>query len=389
MRLIGEGGMAKVYEAEHIELGTQFAIKILNPEWAVRADITKRFSREARIMASLKHENVVRIYDYFQDRENNYAIVMELLEGEDLSSFIKRQGALSNELAYDLMTKILGAFEYAHNKGLVHRDVKPGNIFITPEKNVKILDFGIAKLNQESNAELTRTGIQMGTPMYMSPEQVKDTKHLDKRSDIYSLGVVFHFILTGKPPYDSGVNSNYEIFEKIVNEPLPLLRKHDEFNELISVATDKKPSNRFHSCEDFKGALKKIALAKAIERAREKEREKVKSESFTENEEFEEKLEFIKLDSVPPSNRKPNAAERIALFIILLILFVIVASTINNVTKSNSEHFSNATSEIDNKSINNPRESSSASTELSGTSLTERSGLPSLTKSSCYSSKRS
>jgi serine/threonine-protein kinase len=244
-RLIGEGGMAKVYEAEHINLGNKVAIKILDPLLASKSNIKERFRNEARIMASLMHENIVRVIDYYEDDDNNvFAIVMEYLDGENLSDFIKSNGALSKELAYDLMVKILKAFGYAHSKGLVHRDVKPGNIFITSDKNIKILDFGIAKLLHQ-NAELTGTGMQMGTPMYMSPEQVKDSKHIDKRSDIYSLGVMLYYMLSGNPPYDTTTYSNFDIFNKIVNEPLPELSVNAELNIIIEKATAKQPEERY------------------------------------------------------------------------------------------------------------------------------------------------
>ncbi len=255
IRLLGEGGMARVFEAEHVILGTRWAVKILNPEWGYKSQVRERFIREAKIMSQLKHENIVNIHDYFQEG-NQYAIVMELLEGEDLSGFIKRQGFLSKELAYDLMLKILNAFGYAHAKGLVHRDVKPSNLFITKDKNIKILDFGIAKIGGAFDMELTQTGLQMGTPMYMSPEQVKDAKHIDKRTDIYSLGVILHYMLSGKPPYDSTKLSRIEILNKIISDPLPPLNKNKEFEDIIRKATAKEPEQRYQNCEAFLEALK-------------------------------------------------------------------------------------------------------------------------------------
>jgi len=257
-RLLGEGGMARVYEAVHIDLGTKAAIKILDPVLATKGNLKERFRNEARIMTNLHHDNIVMVLDYYEDdTSNTFAIIMEYLEGDDLAGFIKKNGALSKELAYDLMVKILNAFIYAHGKGLVHRDVKPGNIFITNDKNIKILDFGIAKMIG-GDADLTSTGMQMGTPLYMSPEQVKDVKHLDKRSDIYSLGVMFYFMLTGKPPYDKTGLSNYDIFYKIVNEPLPELRNYSEFNYVIKKATAKKREERFDDCSFFYNALKSV-----------------------------------------------------------------------------------------------------------------------------------
>ena len=249
-RLIGSGGMAKVYEAEHVNLGSKVAIKILDSALASKGNLKERFRNEAKIMASLRHENIVQVLDYYEDEESNvYAIVMEYLDGESLADFIRTHGALSEQLVYDIMTKALKAFGFAHSKGLIHRDVKPANIFITKEKNIKILDFGIAKLIGQ-DADLTGTGMQMGTPMYMSPEQVKDSKHLDKRSDIYSLGVMMYFMLTGGSPYDKNTNSNFDILNKIVNEPLPEVQG-SKFNRVIKKATSKVPENRYQSCDEF------------------------------------------------------------------------------------------------------------------------------------------
>ena len=248
-RLIGEGGMARVYEAEHVSLGLKAAVKVLAPSLALKGNIKERFRNEARIMASLNHSNIAKVIDYVEEG-NTYAIIMELLEGESLSGIIKQKGALSRELAFDLMVKILKAFSYAHNRGLIHRDVKPSNIFITEDKNIKILDFGIAKM-LDTDSELTATGMIMGTPMYMSPEQVKDTKHIDQRSDIYSLGVMMYYMLTGKPPY----HSSYEITYKIVTEPLPKLSVSNALNTVIQKATEKEPENRFLSCDAFLSAL--------------------------------------------------------------------------------------------------------------------------------------
>lgn len=250
---IGEGGMASVYEGTHEKLGTKVAIKILNPILTANKQIRQRFENEAKFMASLEHPNITRVID-FDEQTDTLAIVMELLTGQDLSTLIKTKGALKPEQAIPLFTQILDAFQYAHNKGIVHRDIKPSNIFINEDNQVKILDFGIAKIFGTED-DFTSTGQQIGTPVYMSPEQVKADKSIDHRSDIYSLGVTLYFTLNGKPPYDSTTHSNFEIFNKIVFEPIPDLEQYPEINKVLKTAVNKDRDQRFQSSKAFKDAL--------------------------------------------------------------------------------------------------------------------------------------
>ena len=198
LRLIGEGGMASVYEGEHEKLGTKAAIKVLNPILSANKQIHERFANEAKLMASLNHRNITKVIDY-EETDTTMAIVMEFLEGEDLSDYIRRKGRVSDEECKGLFAQILPAFGYAHKHGIIHRDIKPSNIYILKDGTVKILDFGIAKIFGEGN-EMTQTGTQIGTPVYMSPEQVRAEKGIDKRSDIYSLGVTLYYALNGTPP---------------------------------------------------------------------------------------------------------------------------------------------------------------------------------------------
>ena len=251
--LIGEGGMAFVYEGVHVRLGSKVAIKILNPILSANKQIRARFENEAAIMASLKHPNIVKILDDY-NQDGMLAIVMELLEGKDLNETIKSSGALDINKSVSIFLNVLDAFIYAHNKGIVHRDIKPANIYIGRDGQVKILDFGIAKLFG-TGLDKTRTGTQMGTPIYMSPEQVKGEKSIDHRSDIYSLGVTFYFMLKGKAPYNSDTESDYNIFNKIVNDPLPELIEYPELNEIIKKAVAKDRNDRFQDVDSFKLAL--------------------------------------------------------------------------------------------------------------------------------------
>ena len=253
-KFIGEGGMASVYEGEHEALGTKAAIKILNPILSANKQIRERFKNEARIMASLDHPNITRVLD-FEENDSYLAIAMELLSGEDLSNLIKSQGKLSEKEIIHVFEQTLSAFEYAHNLGIVHRDIKPSNIFVSPNGTIKILDFGIAKLFGQGN-EMTQTGVQIGTPIYMSPEQVKGDKSIDHRSDIYSLGVTMYYALQGEPPYDGNTSSQFDIFTKIVHEPLPEVKNPSFLADLIRHACAKDRAQRFQSCEEWLQALK-------------------------------------------------------------------------------------------------------------------------------------
>jgi serine/threonine protein kinase len=262
IRLIGEGGMAAVYEAEHEMLGTKVAIKILNPVLSANPQICERFREEARLMATLEHSNITKVID-FDETPARLFIVMEYLNGEDLKQKIQKNGPLTEEETINIFSQSLSAFQYAHEKGIVHRDIKPSNIFVLPNGKVKILDFGIAKLFGQGN-ELTQTGTQMGTPIYMSPEQVKADKSIDHRSDIYSLGVTMFFAVNGKAPYNSDSLSQFDIFNKIVFEALPILFESGNFNKLISKACEKNREDRYQSCKDWLNELNYIPTDKVI-----------------------------------------------------------------------------------------------------------------------------
>ncbi|MBN2664406.1 MAG: protein kinase [Bacteroidales bacterium] len=256
-KIIGTGGMASVYLAEHIKFkNKKVAIKVLNPILASNADIKTRFENEASIMAGLEHKHITQVID-FEDKKNSLAIIMEYLEGQDLTDYIKSKGKLALNEALNIFYQTLDAFAFAHQKGIVHRDVKPGNIFIQKNGNVKILDFGIAKI-LSGDANLTSTGTQMGTPMYMSPEQIRDSKEIDWRTDIYSLGVVLFYMLNGKAPYSDTETSSFDIQSKIVFEDFPTLENLPEINAIIAKATAKKPEERYQTCEEMMFELQNI-----------------------------------------------------------------------------------------------------------------------------------
>jgi len=259
-KLLGEGGMGNVYLAEHAQIGRKVAIKSLHQQLVKNEGLRARFKNEASTMAHLQHPKIVTLYDYVEEADGLY-LVMEYVEGLPLDEYIKeKSGPIPSEKAIPMMIQILDAFSYAHSKGIVHRDIKPSNILISSNGDIKILDFGIAKMISEAGNKLTKTGTQMGTVFYMSPEQVQG-KEVDVRSDIYSLGVTFYQMLTGASPYD-GMTTEYEIYSKILAEPLPaasLLYPSvpDFLDKVILKATAKNKEDRFQNCEAFSTFLSK------------------------------------------------------------------------------------------------------------------------------------
>jgi len=243
------GGMATVYEATHEILGTRVAIKVLHPILSNNAQLKERFMNEARLMASLNHPNITKIID-FDEQPNQLSIIMEYLEGEDLNKKIKRQGGLDSEEIKHIFTQTLAACQFAHDQGILHRDIKPSNMFVLTDGTLKMLDFGIAKIFGQAN-DMTQTGTQMGTPIYMSPEQVKADKTIDYRSDIYSLGVSMYYAINGKPPYQTDKESQFEIFNKIVFEPLPAFQENSPFADQVHKACQKDREERFQSCSEW------------------------------------------------------------------------------------------------------------------------------------------
>jgi serine/threonine protein kinase len=264
--LIGEGGMGSVYLATHTQVNRTVAIKSLLPQFMSNDEIKHRFKNEASTLAHLQHPNVVGLYDYVEDETGMY-LVMEYVDGIPLDDFIKKvTGPMPEERAIPIIKTILSAFSYAHQKGIVHRDIKPANIIITQNDGVKILDFGIARILGESNHNLTKTGTQMGTVYYMSPEQVQGKK-VDIRSDIYSLGVTFYQMLTGVNPYN-GLTTEYEVYSRIVKEDLPPPQEiypgvPAYLATILKKALAKEPDDRFQTCEEFLKAIEAKATLSA------------------------------------------------------------------------------------------------------------------------------
>ncbi len=254
---LGEGGMATVYLAEHNILKQPVAIKILKEEYVFNENIRKRFLSEAKNMFKMTHPNIIKVTDLI-DQEDGVAFVMEYIEGETLKEHLERKGKLTDEEIKKLFVQMLEAVSYVHEQNFVHRDIKPSNFMISPKGVVKLLDFGIAKNTDKTSAEYTQTGTMqnMGTPMYMSPEQIKSTKDVTDQSDIYSLGVVLWQMVMGQKPYNTNLLSIPEIQVAILKDKLA--KTKSIWDELIDKATSKELQERLVNCKEIIYLVKKI-----------------------------------------------------------------------------------------------------------------------------------
>jgi serine/threonine protein kinase len=257
-RLVGAGGMGRVYLGVNPQIGSRVAIKVLSEECAKDRSLVERFFTEARAVNVIRHESIVNVVDINQLPDGRPYIVMELLEGDSLAELIRR-GPIPLGTLSGLMTQVLDGLAQAHEKGIIHRDLKPDNIFVTRSGRAKILDFGIAKLQPELGAvnEGTRTGALIGTPFYMPPEQAL-ARPVDARSDLYSLGIILYEAVTGRRPFQG--STIYELLKQHVevDPPPPTSLRYDLTPALESVirrAMAKNPSQRFQSAQEFAQAL--------------------------------------------------------------------------------------------------------------------------------------
>ncbi len=267
VRRIGEGGMGVVVEAENLVTGKRVAIKWMHPQVAARPEAAERFLREARASARVRHPNVVDVYDAVHDQTTCF-LVMELLEGEPLSYVLERGGMPAHELISLLLDAMRGVAA-AHRQGVIHRDIKPDNIFLAIEgdrgnKIPKVLDFGISKVTGSDAMSLTRTGATMGTPMYMSYEQLCGVKDIDARTDVYAFGVILYEALTGQPPFQA--ESFPELVVKITQtQPTPPKQLRPDIprslDRLVQRAMSKERETRVASLEELIRELEPFATA--------------------------------------------------------------------------------------------------------------------------------
>jgi eukaryotic-like serine/threonine-protein kinase len=270
---IGEGGMGIVYRGEHTMLGSPAAIKVLLPQFTRDTEVVDRFFTEAKATSAIRHPGIVQVFDFGRLDSDRAYLVMELLRGEDLTGFLGRRRVLDAPLAAQIMLQLLSALEAAHVHGVIHRDIKPDNIYLVRDTSapgairVKILDFGIAKLmpqqQGESRPRTTKENTILGTPAYMAPEQCRSGVDIDARADLYAAGCILFEMVTGRPPFVA--DNAAETMAMHVYEAPPRVRDFVpamplELDNLIAKMLAKSPADRTPSAAWALAALERISL---------------------------------------------------------------------------------------------------------------------------------
>jgi hypothetical protein len=259
LKKLGEGGMGTVYLAEHVKMGRKAALKVMNPGMNTDADAIARFNREAANASRLNHPNVCAIYDFGETPDGLIYLAMEFIEGESLTSLIEKNGYLAAPRAASIIHQAADALAVAHDYGIVHRDLKPDNIMIAKDRDgsdvVKVVDFGIAKASSSDAQKVTKTGLVVGTPEYMSPEQLAGDK-LDGRSDIYSLGLVAFNCLTGLLPFPSDTAQEAMIMRltdqpKTLAEMKPEIEWPAELQRVMDKVLARDADERYQKSDEF------------------------------------------------------------------------------------------------------------------------------------------
>jgi serine/threonine protein kinase len=270
LQKIGSGGMGSVYKALQPAMNRMVGVKILHPKLANRKDLVSRFRREARAMSHLNHPNTTKVFLYGELEDGSLYIVMEFLDGKNLNQTVRAEGPFLVERALPILIQICGALDEAHKMGIIHRDMKPENIFLCQQGGLKdypkVLDFGLAKVTEREmrpgSLILTQEGMVFGTPEFMSPEQAQG-RTLTAASDIYSLAVILYEVLTGKLPFEAKSPMEY-IQLHVTTKPIPLNQRvtGKTFSPLLARVMEralaKRPEDRFASAADFGKAMQAV-----------------------------------------------------------------------------------------------------------------------------------
>jgi len=260
-RVLGRGGMGVVVAARHLRMSRDVALKILLPALRSQPDIVARFEREGRAAAQIQGDHVARVLDVDALPDGSPFMVMELLRGNDLAEILAARGKLPHPEAVGYLLEACAGMVEAHRAGIVHRDLKPSNLFVDRQGArplLKILDFGISKVTDDASASMTATTTVFGTPLYMSPEQVRSTKNVDARADIWSLGVVLYELLAGEPPFQAP-SAPAIIAAIIADRPTPIAERRPDLPaglaDALMRALEKDPAARYPDVQAFAAAL--------------------------------------------------------------------------------------------------------------------------------------
>lgn len=268
VRRMGEGGMAVVFEATHLRLRQRLAIRIQRPDVPEFEESLARFEREARATAQLRSVHAARVVDVDTLPDGLPYMVMEYLEGRDLDAQLSAHGPLPVDQAVDVVLQIASAMQEAHALGIVHRNLKPSNLFMCPIGDrmvVKVLDFGISKIESDGDARLTGSDAYFGTPAYAAPEQLREASAADARSDVWSLGIILFELLTGRTPFEGTVAS---VIAKVMTDPIPspMAQRPDmppDLSRVVLRALQRDPRDRFQSMAEMAEALAPFGPARA------------------------------------------------------------------------------------------------------------------------------
>ncbi len=285
-RKIGEGGMGTVYEAQHVMIGKTVAVKILREKYIDRPTVAQRLVQEARLASAIRHEHIIDITDSGRTDDGRTFVVMEMLDGESLADLVRREGALPEARAVEIARQIASALGAAHARGIIHRDVKPENVFLVRQRDgrdfVKVVDFGISTTLRDSRegavtpdgptdmGRLTSTGVVMGTPFYMSPEQGRGDDDIDHRIDVYALGVILYECLTAEVPF-RGTNYLGIISKVLTAEPArpralrPELRISEAAERVVLKAMHKARDERYPSMDALDVDLQRVLAGEGVD----------------------------------------------------------------------------------------------------------------------------
>lgn len=266
LKKLGQGGMGEVYLANQVSLDRKVAVKILSKEMAKKPGFVERFVRECRAMAKIDHPNAVKVYAADSDKGLNY-VGIEYIDGQSMQDWIDKFETLSVGDAINVIMSCADALNHAHDLNLIHRDIKPDNILVTKKGVVKVADFGLAKALDDEDMSMTQSGTGLGTPLYMPPEQARDAKNVDHRTDIYALGCTFYYFLTGKLPFEGG--SVLKLIVAKEKGQYPAARSlnakvPEKLSLMIDKMIQKDPKHRYSSCAEIINDLDQLGLESEV-----------------------------------------------------------------------------------------------------------------------------